>query len=67
MSTYKTIPVGEIFEHRGIKLQVVENVHCAGCYFCGEVDCFNYRKDTGYCGESVRNDGKNVIFKRINE
>lgn len=67
MSTYKTRPIGEIFEHREVKLQVVEREECEGCYFWGEVDCMNYRNDTGYCGDSVRDDQKNVIFKRIIE
>lgn len=67
MSTYKTRPVGEIFEYCKLKLQVVENETCEGCYFCSDAGCLNYRSDTGYCGESVRNDDKNVIFKRINE
>lgn len=67
MSIYKTRPIGETFERRGVKLQVVENKPCNGCYFYGEDDCMNYRNDTGYCGECIREDHKNVIFKRIIE
>lgn len=67
MSTYKTRPIGEIFENRKVKLQVVENNNCMGCYFCGYDDCFNYRSTTGYCGGLLRDDNKNVIFKRIIE
>lgn len=67
MSTYKTREIGETFEWRGVKLQVVENEHCADCYFCGDKGCLNYRSDTGYCGEYTRGDHKSIIFKRINE
>lgn len=67
MSNYKTRPIGEIFEWRGVKLQVVENKTCQGCYFCGDNNCINFRHDTGYCGHLVREDNKLVIFKRIIE
>lgn len=67
MSTYKTRPVGEIFEYCKLKLQVVENETCEGCYFWGDEGCLNYRSTTGYCGRLLRNDNTNVIFKRINE
>lgn len=67
MSTYKTRPIGEIFEWHGVKLQVVEKISCDGCYFRTCDDCLNFRKNTGYCGECVRDDQKNVIFKRITE
>ena len=67
MSTYKTRPIGEIFKYGKIKLQVVENEHCADCYFCGRRYCICFREDTGYCGEYSREDQKNVIFKRIHK
>lgn len=68
MSTYKTKPIGEIFKSGGLKLQVIEGETCEGCFFEG-VDplCLNYRAFTGYCGSEVREDQKNVIFKRIIE
>ena len=67
MSTYVTRPVGEIFEYCKLKLQVIEKLSCEGCYFCGDEHCLNFVSDTGYCGESARNDNKNVIFKRISK
>lgn len=65
MIIYKTRPIGEIFEYCKLKLQVVENEHCADCYFCGQDNCFCNICKTGYCGRSNRDDRKNVIFKRI--
>lgn len=67
MSNYKTRPIGEIFEWHGVKLQVVENKTCEGCFFYDDAACLNYRNDTGYCGEYVREDKISIIFKRINE
>lgn len=67
MSNYKTRPIGEIFEWRGVKLQVVEHKTCQGCYFCDDAGCLNYRHVTGYCGEYLRDYHKSVIFKQIFE
>lgn len=67
MSTYKTRPIGEIFEYRGIKLQVVERRGCEGCYFYHLSDCMIKRRINGYCGYLLREDNKNVIFKQIDE
>lgn len=67
MMTYKTRPIGEIFEYRGSKIQVVENVTCEGCLFHCYKDCNFFRSNAGYCGESLREDNKSVIFKRIFE
>lgn len=67
MNNYKTRPIGEIFEYCRLKLQVVENDTCEGCFFCGNGICINFSKKTGYCGASMREDNKNVIFKRIIE
>lgn len=66
MTTYKTKPIGEIFEYCGIKLQVVGNIFCGGCYFSDNCACMNNRSDTGYCSMYNRKDQKSVIFKRIN-
>lgn len=66
MMTYKTRPIGEVFELEVVKLQVVEDIHCKDCFFCGDYNCFNYINKTGYCGKSLRDDRKSVIFKRIN-
>lgn len=67
MSKYKTRPIGEIFEYCKLKLQVVENETCEGCFFCYEDGCQNSTKSTGYCGRAMRNDDKYVIFKHIGE
>lgn len=67
MNNYKTRPIGEIFEYCKLELQVVESENCDGCFFWGDADCLNYRRDTGYCGDSMRNDDKNVIFKQIDK
>lgn len=67
MSKYKTRPIGEIFEYHKIKLQVVENKTCEGCYFYCHNICTNISKKTGYCGESVREDRKGVIFELMIE
>lgn len=67
MSTYKTRPIEEIFEWRGVKLQVVEKDTCDSCFFKNDSGCFSYRNETGYCGESLREDNKSVIFKPIFE
>ena len=67
MSKYKTRPIGEIFEYRGIKLQVVENDNCIGCYVYWNDDCLKYHREIGSCSGLFRDDQKNVIFKRIIE
>lgn len=67
MSREMTRPIGEIFEYRKIKLQVVENNGCEGCYFEDKNCPINYPTKTGWCGDSTRDDRKSVIFKRINK
>lgn len=67
MSTYKTRPVGEIFKYWKVKLQIVENETCEGCFFWANKSCHNFIKETGYCGYGTREDHKNVIFKRIDK
>lgn len=67
MSTYKTRPVGEIFKFDEVKLKVVEDFSCEGCYLDTFDCCLNFRKETGYCSKVVRYDNKSVIFKQIIE
>lgn len=68
MRKYQTKPIGEIFEYYKLKLQVIEGETCEGCFFESEgALCLNYRGNTGYCCSDVREDRKNVIFKRIDE
>ena len=60
--------VGEVFDFKGIKLQVKDTgckASCDGCYFneflirnvCGIY--------AGYCYGPFRSDGKNVIFVEV--
>lgn len=67
MSIYRTRPIGEIFEYGKVKLQVVENKTCEGCYLDGK-DCWkSYQDNAGTCYGKHREDNKNVIFKRIDK
>ena len=64
--------IGEQFDFLGVKLEVIEGEEnpyddCEGCYFfdtpiCGCEIITNY---IGYCSHSVREDGKDVIFKKV--
>lgn len=67
MSTFKTRPVGEIFEYRKMKLQVVEGETCEGCYFSSEKYCYEHIYIAGSCSDYYRDDNKNIIFKQIDE
>lgn len=67
MSKNDTRPIGEIFEYHKIILQVVENEYCTSCYFYRNNICTNISKKTGHCGDTVRQDRKSVIFKRIDK
>ena len=59
--------IGETFDYKGKRLEVVEGIGCAGCYFpyvgslCSYPDVKNI---IGLCSEA-RKDGKNVIFKEV--
>lgn len=66
MRKNNTRAIGEIFELCGIKLQVVENNTCCGCYFVNDRRCIR-KSISGYCSAAVRKDKKSIIFKRINE
>ena len=61
--------IGEIFDFLGVKLEVIEGEKdsCEGCYFCDNRICgvgciVNF---LGYCAYSEREDGKDVIFKKV--
>ena len=62
--------IGDQFDFLGVKLEVVEKGEensCVGCYFCGTQICvyeciINF---LGSCASSDREDGKDVIFKKI--
>ena len=63
--------VGEVFDFKGIKLQVKDTgckASCDGCYFdefwhlCVRNVCGIY---AGYCYGPFRSDGKNAIFVEV--
>ena len=57
------IPVGETFEFEGRRFKCAEMYNgCTGCAFEGK-DC----GDTPPCGYLNRQDGKDVIFKKLEE
>ena len=63
--------IGEIFEHNGTKLRVVDGgiySRCLRCYFKKEngnacIGCFV--KGLGFCSATFREDDKNVFFEEI--
>lgn len=54
--------VGEIFDYKGKKLQVVEQFDCKDCVF----DIYFCRRTPSIVGRCYdRKDGKSVIFKEV--
>lgn len=65
--------IGEIFDFKGIKLQVKDTGHeasCNGCYFNSSI-CKNNKKhsinQTGECFQPCRTDDRNVIFVEVKD
>ena len=59
--------IGEVFECNGVRLRVEkESSACKGCYL-NEEDCLSDQilNITGNCGNDLRKDKMNVIFKEI--
>ena len=61
--------IGEELDFLGVKLEVKEGekISCDGCYICGTQIC-GYEIITnylGYCAYSEREDGKDIIFKKV--
>ena len=58
----KELKVGERVT---ITLEAVEQMSCAGCFFCwaGACTC----KGNSYCAARSREDNKPIIFKQIKE
>ena len=59
------LPIGETFDYKGTKLEVIEDtretLHCSGCYFnFSHEGCSEY-----LCSSGMREDGKEVIFKAV--
>ena len=62
--------VGEIFEWRGIKLQVEETPVgvCTGCFFFEDGFCAGFEyADLEGCAGKFREDGNTVVFRLIKE
>ena len=64
---------GEVFDFRGIMLQVRDTrceTSCEGCFFDKpEHECFNVclQDCIGSCLDVYRSDGKNVIFVEVKD
>ena len=58
--------IGEIFEFEGKKLIVVEGEGCEGCFFDINDNC-DTDDYVGECSDYFRKDGKDVIFKLLEE
>lgn len=56
--------IGEIFDYKGIRLEVVEGESCDECFL--RQACFDLNVSIlGYCGGALRSDGKYVYFKKV--
>ena len=69
MEDFITRPIGEKFDYEGVRLEVVEEkeITCKGCYFIGSRACLTgeVQDIAGYCFSSVREDGNDVTFKKV--
>ena len=69
MEDFITRPIGEKFNYEGDMLEVVEEgeITCKGCYFIDSKVCLigEAQDISGYCFSSVREDKKDVIFKKV--
>ena len=54
--------IGDIFDYEGVKLKVIENVGCSGCYFDNS-QCSGNISLTGNC--SFRSDRKCIQFRKV--
>ena len=63
--------IGEQFDYKDVTLEVVEEMEypCEGCYFAGLVLCLIREtiSNTGSCCSANRYDGKDVIFKEVQQ
>ena len=63
--------IGEVFDFKGVKLQVkdaVRKISCNGCYFDkSEYKCSDVHNCIGYCYEPFRSDGKDVVFVEVED
>ena len=61
--------IGEVFDFKGVKLQVKDTgckASCDGCYFDeSEHKCFDAHNCTGYCHRPFRSDSKDVVFVEV--
>lgn len=67
----KEYKIGEIINHRHIKLKVVEANHglCEGCFFLYKEEriCTDLNNEAGRCSHIVREDDTDVIFEKVGE
>ena len=62
--------IGEIFDFKNMKLEVVEVTKpCVGCYFQkSDFNCEYFKRDViGFCCSFSRIDRRQVIFKKVQE
>lgn len=61
--------IGTVLRYNDVRLRIVESVDgCRGCYFNRLRFIFcPYDSYLGACSASYRNDGKNVIFRKVDE
>ena len=59
--------IGECFIDGNTLLQTVEFTHCINCFYRPENNCWKHRGIAGPCSSLDRTDGKDVIFKDIND
>ena len=69
MEGWITRPIGEKFDYDCVKPELVEEGEfaCEGCYFSDTMLCCtgDVIGMTGNCFSSIRNDNKDVIFKKV--
>lgn len=69
MQKHETVPIGEIVNYRGVKLQVTRMIGspCYRCYFNRNHDfaCYGTESEVGYCTKEKRDDNNNIVFKKI--
>ena len=64
----KTIPIGERFKDDNVTLEVKKDEWlCYGCHYGDSCVCRAKRSLTGECGSYTREDGKSVVFVRVEE
>lgn len=58
-----SIPIGTVVDYNGVKLEVVNDIHCNGCYFNSTPNCI----DENRCTSESNSDGIYRKYVLINE